>query len=101
MPAHQSVLARLQEWAHELVCKYWRVKENAFEALVQSAMKKSGVANDAPRPPRGLRSQGARNALKRGPAAKALLGRAPRTDEERELVRLQKMEVEIEDGTNF
>jgi hypothetical protein len=40
-PSHQAVLAKLLEWAQDLVSTNWALKENAFEVLLKGALDRS------------------------------------------------------------
>jgi hypothetical protein len=101
-PSHRRVVEKVQEWAHELVSKYWGLKENALQALIkaeQARKQASGVGTEPvpkkteePSSPseqqrhqtRGTIAYGATGAHNEDGA------RAPRTEEESEMMQQKK-----------
>jgi len=93
------VMAKLQDWAHELVEKHWGLKENAFEALMKSAMKNSGKKKDE--------AEGGKEAKQRTGFLKTTdikvahgffsrMPRAPKNEEEQEMIVQKKHETNAE-----
>jgi hypothetical protein len=96
--SHRSVMEKLQDWAHELVERHWGLKENAFEALMKSALKNSsgkeltrGMTKEAKSAERMSRQR--TGIVSISSRATSYGARAPRNEEEEEMVMRTKQKL--------
>jgi hypothetical protein len=97
-PSHNAVVTKLQEWAHDLVSIHWGLKENAFEALMKSAMKKTGKeeTEEEKKARRSAAQMSKKNQFSMG-FGMDRRARAPKNEEEQMMIvrSIEKTEIEV------